>query len=72
MGQRSLRTGHRWKQACRLEPSWALGFSVGCFEIRISGVVQMNQVKRAGGLVLVFRGQGTGKPGYWMELSHVY
>ena len=34
---------------------------MGCFEIKISGVVQMNQVKRAGGLVLVFRSQGTEK-----------
>lgn len=35
---------------------------MGCFETEISGVVQMNQVKRAGALVLVFRSQGTGKP----------
>lgn len=34
---------------------------MGCFEIEISGAVQMNQVKRAGGLVLVFRSQGTEK-----------
>ena len=35
---------------------------MGCFEIEISGAVQMNQVKRAQGLVLVFRSQGTEKP----------
>ena len=35
---------------------------MGCFEIEISGAVQMNQVKRAQGPVLVFRSQGTEKP----------
>ena len=32
------------------------------FQLRSEGREEMNQVKRAGGLVLVFRSQGTEKP----------